>query len=618
MIDVRNNPAHVDAGLFRFLAAYRMVLKMRFLLFLALTAVSCRPAAKPSQQTEQPTNSKTAIRHSTLTPPASAQDTGHLAPATLPVALELRSSDWFDDVTGRSGIRFSYQNGRAGEKYTLLESVGGGVALLDYDGDGDLDVFLTGGGTISGTPATTAGLKAALYRNDGNWKFVDVTDSSGLGVATDYSIGCSCSDFDRDGHLDLLITGYPQTHLWRNLGNGTFEDVTAKVGLDLNGLHTASAWGDIDNDGWPDLFVGGYVKFDLAEGRQCGNLERKIRDICGIWQYPAAPDRLLRNRQGTSFEDISQRAEIRADGKALGVVASDLNADGHLDFYVANDYTPNHLYLGNGGGSFRETALQSGVAFDDFGVPQGSMGVDVGDYDGDGRGDIFITNYQMEDNTLYRNLGDAQFSVANSIGLQDVCRPYVGFGTGWVDFDSDGWLDLFVVNGHVMYFTGQSAYRQPSFLFRNRLGNHFENVSADGGPYFSDMHVARGAAVGDLDDDGAPDLVIIHHNAPVAVLRNQHRPPHWTSLLLKGVRSDPMAVGATVTVEFQGRKLVRHVRSGAGYLSQFDRRILVPTADDNPIKCEVCWLGGQREIFGNLAPRRTNVVVEGAGEQVSR
>ncbi|MBS0207158.1 MAG: CRTAC1 family protein [Planctomycetes bacterium] len=526
-----------------------------------------------------------------------------------------RADDWFEDASERSGIQFSYHNGREGEKYTLLESIGGGVALIDFDSDDDVDLFITGGGTIGGVPAT-AGLRPALYRNDGDWRFVDVTDAAGLAASADYSLGCSSGDFDRDGHPDLFVSGYPRSRLLRNTGKGTFEDVTDRVGLNLNGLHTASAWPDVNNDGWPDLFVAGYVTFDLNEGRQCGDIVRKIKDICGIWQYPPAPDRLFLNRQGQSFEEISQQAGIRADGKGLGVVASDFNEDGHIDLYVANDYTANHLYLGSGGTSFHETGLLAGVAVDESGIPQGSMGVDVGDYDGDGRGDIFVTNYQMEDNILYKNLGDAQFSVASggAIGLRNDCRTFVGFGTGFADLDSDGWLDLFVFNGHVMYRTGQSPYEQPSFLFRSASGTRFENVTDRGGPYFSLPHVARGAAVGDLDGDGAPDLVIVHQNAPVVVLRNRLSPPNWTGIQLKGIQSEPHAVGATVTVSYQGRKLVRHVRSGAGYLSQFDRRILVPTVSDEPIQCEVHWLAGRREIFRNLAPRRTNILVEGEGE----
>ncbi len=575
---------------------------------MAFSQVSCNSSSSPPKvnYVSPPQDSPKESKSDSTAAAQSLPETSSVIPRPS------RPDDWFEDVTDRSGIKFTYRNGRESEKYTLLESVGGGVALLDFDCDGDLDIFATGGGTIGGNPVATAGLPPAFYRNDGAWKFVDVTTEVGLAKAMDYSIGCSCSDFNRDGFPDLLVTGYPRCRLYQNTGRGGFEEVSTQVGLGFEGLHTASAWPDVNEDGWPDLFVAGYVTFDLKEGRKCGDDLRKIKDICGIWQYPSAPDRLFLNRQGKCFEEISQQAGIRTDGKGLGVVATDLNDDGHIDIYVANDFTTNHLYLGKGDATFREVGLISGVASDEFGVPQGSMGVDIGDYDGDGRGDIFVTNYQLEDNILYRNQGDESFQVRTGpAGLRDTCRPYVGFGTGWVDFDSDGWLDLFVLNGHVMYHTGHSPYEQPSFLYRNDAGKRFENLTDRGGPYFSVPHVARGAAVGDLDGDGADDMVIVHQNAPVTILRNKLTPKHWICIELRGTKSEPYACGAVVTIEYQGRKLVRQLKSGAGYLSQFDRRILFPMENDEPISCDVRWLDGRHEQFTNLQPQKTNLLIEG-------
>ena len=528
---------------------------------------------------------------------------------------EPRPNDWFVDIAKDSGIDFTYHNGREGLKFTLLESVGGGAALFDFDNDDDLELFVPGGGIISGSPIVIGGLPCGFFRNDGDLKFKDIGVLAGVAASPNYTLACSVCDYNCDGQPDLFVSGYPHCRLYCNQGDGSFGDVTEAAGLSLEGLHAASTWGDFDSDGLPDLFVTGYVTFDLREDRNCGEDLRRIRDICGIWQYPPAPDRLFRNRGNGTFEEITHSAGLRADGKGLGVVAADINDDGCLDLYVANDLTPNFLYLGDGHGKFTECGLLSGTAFDENGSPQGSMGVDFSDYDGDGLGDLFVTNYQLEDNTLYRNLGDSLFTVVTAKSrLQDICRPYVGFGTGWIDWDNDGWLYLFVLNGHVMYHTGQSKYEQPQFLFRNIEGKHFENISEQGGPYFSGLHVARGGTVGDLDNDGAPDLVAVHQNAPIRVLRNRKPPARWVSVCLRGTQSDPFAVGAVVTANFDGRRLVRHVRSGAGYFSHFDRRILLPTDGDGLSECSVRWLNGKSEVFRKLQPGQSNQLIECRGE----
>jgi hypothetical protein len=520
--------------------------------------------------------------------------------------------DWFNEPD--TGTTFAYGNGREGNKFTLMESIGGGVALFDADGDELPDVFITGGGLIEGSPITVAGLPDAFFRNLGEFHFTDVGTNAGLAFSANYTVGCSVCDFNCDGYPDLFVTGYPHCAFYCNQGDGTFREMSDSETVADVGLHAASAWGDFDGDGLPDVFVSGYVTFDLREDRNCGEDLRGIRDICGIWQYPPAPDRIYRNLGDGRFLETTSIAGLRADGKGLGAVAADINGDQALDLYVANDFTANFLYLGDGRGAFRERGLESGAALDENGAPQGSMGVDFGDYDGDGRGDLFVTNYQLEDNILYRNQGDGLFSVAAHAGLEGVCRPYVGFGTGWVDFDSDGWQDLFVLNGHVMYHTGQSSYEQPQFLFQNVGGTRFENRSADGGPYFSIRHVARGGAVGDLNNDGTPDLVVVHQNAPVSFLRNQKIPTRWVSLCLHGINSDPFGVGAVVTARFLERELVRYVRSGAGYLSHFDRRILIPVDENQPAACTVRWLNGRQEIFQNLLPGQTHHLIEGHGE----
>lgn len=528
------------------------------------------------------------------------------------------ADDWFEDVTQQCGVNFTYRSGREGGQFTVIESMGGGVAMLDYDQDGDLDLFITGGGTIEGSPPKFGGLPAVLYRNDGDWKFVDVTAESGLGGIIDYSMGCTVGDYNRDGNPDLLISCFGRSRLFRNTGRGNFVDATEESGLIVDGCCTSAAWADIDRDGWPDLYVAGYVNYDSTREKFCGDRVKQIREVCGPWNHVPALHHLLRNNGG-KFEDISQRAGITKEGKGLGVVALDVNEDGWMDFYVANDVMPNFLFLGKPDATFEEVGLVSGTAYDQDGIPQGSMGVDAGDVDGDGDADLFVTNYEMEDNALYRNDGGGVFRYATAeFGLAGVCRPYVGFGTGFADFDSDGWLDLAVFNGHVLYRTGQSPYEQPAFVFRNLQGRRFEDVSAIGGPFFGDLHVVRGAAFGDLDNNGTPDVVIVQQNQPVVVLKNRLPVTNWIRVELKGTTSEPIAVGAVVSTNYAGRTLVRHVRGGGSYLSHSDQRVLFPVEGDHPPAVTVRWLGGKTEIFHDLKLRQTSKLVEGTGEQKSQ
>jgi hypothetical protein len=452
-----------------------------------------------------------------------------------------------------------------------------------------------------------------LFRNDGDWRFVNVTKQSGLDGDIDYSHGCAVGDFNRDGFPDLFVTCYGRSRLYQNDGGHRFEDITEKSGLVVDSWSTAAAWFDYNGDGWLDLYVGGYLDWKLDPNEVCLNLVHKRRDICIPQRYPPSRERLFRNAGGSTFVDVTKEAEMLDHSICLGAVAADYNRDGRTDVYVANDVMRNYLYLGGERGHLRETAALSGTAFNEYGAPEGSMGVDSADFDGDGDLDLFVTNYEMEDNSLYRNEGNEYFSHATvQAGLAGACKPMVGFGTGFADFDSDGWLDLFVINGHVMYETGLTPYQQPSFIFRN-TGGVFEDASQKAAPYFTTDHVGRGAAVGDLDNDGAVDLVIVHQNQPVTVLRNRLRPQHWLRLQLTGVKSDTDAIGATVTLRRGDQELMRVVRGGGGYLSHFDSRLLFPLTSDAPATVVVTWPGGQREKFAGLAPNRTHTIVEGAG-----
>ncbi|MCA9143499.1 MAG: CRTAC1 family protein [Planctomycetales bacterium] len=529
----------------------------------------------------------------------------------------LQPGDWFEDVTDRTGIRVGYQNGREADLYTIVETVGGGVAMIDYDQDGDLDLFIPGGGRITGPPPRFEGLPSALYRNDGEFRFVDVTAQAGLEIAGDYSLGCAVGDYDQDHFPDLLVTCYGTSRLYHNNRAGGFEDVTTTSGLSLDGFYTSAVWADVDRDGWEDLYIAGYVRCEGSEDINCIEAIRGVRDTCGPWHYPPLGDRLYRNRRDGTFVDITEGSGVRKDGKGLGVLATDIDRNGWIDFYVANDTVANHLYLGRADAKFDETGLVAGVSVGYAGTPEGSMGVDIGDFDGDGRGDLFVTNFEMEDNALYRAVSETSFADRTlQANLGDTCRRYVGFGTGFADFDLDGWLDLFVINGNVHYATGRTSYLQPAFIFQNR-GGYFENVSNRAGPYFSVAHAGRGAAVGDLDDDGSLDLVIVHQNQPVTLLRNRLEQKGWARVSLRATDSAPNAVGATVMAEHGGRTLVRHVRAGSGYLSHFDQRILLPAVDDQPQQINVRWPSGRQEVFTNVPLRETTELVEGTGQNDS-
>jgi hypothetical protein len=527
---------------------------------------------------------------------------------------------WWRDETSESGVEFTYRNGREGSQLTILESVGGGAALFDFDQDGDVDILIAGGGSISSTsPISVTGHPCGLFRNEGNGRFADVSHLVGGAEHPRYSHGVFVSDFNRDGFPDALITGFSGCTLLRNDAGKRLIDVTAESGLENSDWNTAAAWADVNRDGWPDLFVISYLEWTPQADPSCGDLKQKIRDVCPPQKYPAARQQLFLNNQQGAFSRVEQATEGSGRGKGLGCVSLDLNGDGWLDFYVANDQVDNQLYLGGPTFPLAEVAVQSGTAGSELGVAEGSMGVDAGDYDGDGLPDLWVTNYELEDNSLYHNAGNGLFQHATvRAGLAGIGRPQVGFGTGFGDFDLDGWLDLFVINGHVLYETGRSGYRQSPFLLHN-VGHgperRYRDITAlHGGPWFQGRYAGRGAALGDLDNDGDLDLLVVHQNEPVSLLFNQTQPGNWLILDVRGTTSEPNAVGAVVQYQFEGRNLVRHVHSGGGYLSTFDPRILLPAGPSTSLEVTVRWLTGKAERFKNLRPRFTNLIREGSGE----
>lgn len=528
----------------------------------------------------------------------------------------LRPDDWFDDATRRSGVRFTYRNGREAGRFYMIESVGGGVAMIDFDGDGDLDLFFTGGGTISSDlPVRIAGLPSALYRNDGDWRFTEVTTSSELQAFPDYSHGCAVADFDVDGFPDLFVGCYGRSRLYRNLGDGTYTEAREEARVVTASWVTAAAFGDIDRDGFPDLFLARYADWSPENEIECSSLEG-VRDLCGPRNYVGTTCRFFHNSGDGRFEDRSEQVGLEGNVRGLGVVAADLNGDGWVDFFVASDESPNHLYLGGPEIRFEESAAAAGVALNEVGNSQGSMGIDVGDFDGDGIPDLWLTNFEDEDDSLYRGMGDGLFIHATaSVGLLGHTRMRSGWGTSLIDFDGDGWLDLFILNGNPFYRIGLTPFKQEPQLFRNKNGRRFENISGQGGTFFRESCSGRGSAAGDLDDDGAPDLATVAMNDPVRILRNRLLPRSYVSVELRARLGEPDATGARVTVEYHGRRLVRFAARGTSYFSQSDSRMIFPADPEvADLEAVVDWPGRGRETFRGLTVRKRHLLIEGRGE----
>jgi len=481
----------------------------------------------------------------------------------------------FVDITDQAGIKFKHVS--SPEKKYVVESMSGGVALFDYDHDGYLDIYLVNSLTVDMVKSKQK-TRSALYHNNGDGTFTDITDKAGVGDIG-WGMGVAIGDYNNDGWDDIYVTCLGPNHLLRNNGNGTFTDVTQKAGVGDPRWSTGAAFVDYDNDGKLDLFVSNYVDFDVnnlpefGKGRTCQF--KGIPVQCGPRGLKGAGDTLYHNNGDGTFTDVSKKAGVAdLDGYyGLGVIASDFDDDGLVDIFVANDSTPNFLYHNNGDGSFKEIGFPAGVAVNENGSEQGSMGVTLGDYDHDGRLDLFITNFDDDYNTLYHNDGKGSFTdVSYAAKVAAVSLPYVGWGTWFFDYDNDGWPDLLVINGHV--YPQLPTYRQRNFVHHNNHDGTFTEVGEQLGAPFLEKRTGRGAAFGDIDNDGDVDVVINNLDGPPQLLRNDGGNAN-NSILIKtiGVKSNRDGIGARVKITSGDLTQMGEVYSGGSYLSQNDLRL---------------------------------------------
>ena len=548
--------------------------------------------------------------------------------ALVTAALLPPDAPLFEEVAQQVGLRFEHSAGSSGQFY-IPEVMGAGVALIDYDNDGDLDVYVLQNHPLEPGATPKPGLTHRLFRNDLDrgkaLAFTDVTDGSGLG-GTSYAMGVATGDYDNDGDTDLYVTALGSNTLYRNNGDGTFADVTAAAGVDDERWSTAATFVDYDRDGDLDLFVANYLDFSIAANKQCFD-PAGTRDYCGPRSYRPVPDRLFRNDGGGRFTDVSESAGItRADGGGLGVSTGDYNGDGWLDLFVANDATPSQLWVNQKDGTFVDDGLLAGVAMNAAGNPEGSMGVASGDYDRDGDEDLFITNIIAETFALYTNDGEAGFEDTRvAAKLAQPTAAFTGFGTDWFDYDNDGWLDLFVANGAVNIVEALRAepvpYRMRNLLFRNLGDGTFVETSKEGGPPFARAEVGRGAAFGDLDNDGDVDIVVANNNGPARLLRNQvgsERAWLQVSLRIDGPNRD--GYGSLVRVQRRGPPpQARRMRTDGSYLAANDPRLHFGLGDDDgPVTVTVDWLGGGSEQWTIDKVRQRVTLKRGSGTMVTR
>jgi hypothetical protein len=520
-------------------------------------------------------------------------------------------------VTGEAGITWKQFAGESPDRF-LIETMGGGVAFLDFDGDGLLDVFFVNGGE---TPhgKSSSPVRNALYRNLGNGRFEDVTAKAGVDRIPFYGMGVAVADFDNDGFPDLYVTGFPSSALFHNNGNGTFTEVTEQAGVKNAGRWAATAaWLDVDHDGLLDLVVTNYAQFSFADEKKC-EIDG-TRAYCAQTSYMGMPLTLYHNEGNGHFTDVSQRSGLaKFVGRALGVVAVDVNDDGWTDLFVARDASSNLLLINQKDGTFRDVALEAEVAYDSAGVAKAGMGVDAGDVNGDGRPDFIVTNFNDQYHSLFVSTSSTLYDDQTAMsGLARHTKSFVGWGTHFIDFDNDGNLDLLIANGHINRAVETTRmdvkYKEPLLLLRNDGKGLFQDLRERAGDVFQTSYSARGLAIGDWNNDGRADAVFTCLNGPAILLRNNSGQEHfWIGFELQGTTSNRDAVGAKITVESGGRKLVRWITGGSSYLSSHDKRVLVGLGSSSAelrIRSEIRWPNGEVQKLTGLQTNQYHHIIE--------
>ncbi len=534
-----------------------------------------------------------------------------VCPGAVPALLWAEEAAHWVDASAEAGLEFDHVNGASG-RFHYIETYGSGVAFFDSDGDGDPDLYLVNSAPLPGFAAETPSTDR-LYRNQGG-HFADATSVSGL-VHSGYGMGVAAGDWDNDGRMDLYLTNWGANRLLANGDDGVFADITQTVGVGDEGLGTSAAFADYDLDGDLDLYIANYARFDPQDGPVCQ--QGGVQVYCGPLHHQGVSGVLYRN-DGDVFVDVTREVGVYSEeGRQLGVVFGDGDLDGDPDLYIANDAVPN-FYFRNDGHIFRETGLLAGVAYNEDGEPEAGMGTDWADFDNDGLADLIVTNYQWEANRLYRNEGDGLFTdVSLDAGLAECTLPFLGFGVNFLDFDNDGWRDLFVANGHVdgnvQQYDGGARYAQRSLLLHNQAGR-FSEIGARAGPGMALQLVGRGSAVADYDLDGDLDLCVTSNGGKAVLLRNQGRQGHWLGVRLQGIQSNRSGIGARVVIAASGGLQSGEVRSGSSYLSQSQLPLHFGLGAAQRVeRLTVFWPSGRRQVLEGLDVDQVVHIVEDGG-----